>query len=71
VQETGDPSAVLWYEEIQQTVDMANAHTDEAVNGKLLVIHRHLSYVLSVCHILQQHVTVSVEHGVCDIKVVL
>jgi len=34
VQETADPSAVLWYEEIQQTVDMANAHNDEALGCK-------------------------------------
>ena len=31
-QETGDPSAVLWYEEIQQTVDMANTHRTDAAN---------------------------------------
>jgi len=31
----GDPSAVLWYEEIQQTIDMANTHCSDAVNCTL------------------------------------
>ncbi len=34
LQESGDPSAVLWYEEIQSTVDVANKHASDGNNSK-------------------------------------
>ena len=33
-QETDDPSAVLWYEEIQNTVDVANQQASEGEKSK-------------------------------------
>jgi len=39
---------VLWYEEIQQTVDMANTHNEEAVNCKSSLVHISTSFYWSL-----------------------
>jgi len=49
----GDPSAVLWYEEIQQTIDMANTHCSDAVNCTL-------SDIPLTCYTIALHIVLAV-----------